>query len=118
MAFWYPFRLREVAEITSHLTTDETSALRSLSNELGRWWGLRVGIIAVCSVLLVDHFVHAFFASLIVSVMVCGFVSPIVFVMGGGLRMREKMKEFLCSTEYARQVGYRSDSLPFNRWWF
>jgi hypothetical protein len=116
MAFWYPFRSREVAEITSHLTPDEMLALRALSNEHGAWWGRRVGIIAVCSVLLVDHFVHAFFPSLIVSALGCVIVMPIVFVMGGGLTMREKMKKFLCTTGYARQAGYQSESLRFNRW--
>lgn len=118
MAFWYPFRSREVAAITQHLTTDETTALRALSNEHGKWWGLRVGIIAVSSVLLVDHFVHAFYTSLIVTVLVCLIVSPIVFMMSGGLMRNEKMKQFLCSTGYAIQAGYKLESLRLCRWWF
>jgi hypothetical protein len=118
MAFWYPFRSREIAEITSHLSTDETVTLQTMSNEHGKWWGHRVGIFAVCTVLLVNHFVHPFFASLLISVMVSVIVSPILFVMCGGLTKREKIKEFLCSTGYARQAGFTSESLHFNRWWF
>jgi hypothetical protein len=118
MAFWYPFRSREVAEITSHLTANETLSLRRLSHEFGTWWGHRVGMVAVVSVLFGDHFAHAFMTSLLASCAVMCIAAPSVFVMGGGMKKREKIKQFLCSTGYARQAGYEPDSLRFNKWWF
>jgi hypothetical protein len=117
MAFWYPFRSRQVAEITSHLTTNEELSLRALLHEHGTWWGHRVGMIAVCSVLFVDHFVHPFFVSLLASCTTMIIAAPILFVIGNGLQKREQIKQFLCSTEYARQAGYKPKSLLLNGWW-
>jgi hypothetical protein len=116
MSYWYPFRSREVADITSHLTPEEDSSLRASATNYGSWMGPRIGVVSVVTVLSSSHFLHSFFASLIVSLAVTLIVIWTIY----GSRMQKQRKwnrDFLCSTAYGRQSGYRPDSLRLCRFW-
>jgi hypothetical protein len=117
MSSWYPFRSREVVDITSHLTVTENLSLQALAKEEGTWVGKRAGITSVCAVVLVDHLKYSF----LVSVLVVSLLGVLIFTIVYGSQLRKKrkeMREFLCSTAYAREAGYQHDSLRLYRFWF
>jgi hypothetical protein len=123
MSHWYLFRSREVADITSHMTADEELSFRA------EWrspkWVMGAGVLSgILGPLLIPKTIsaipfsfsglfHFLGAALIVFL-------PVGLILGLSLAYatRKKMRAFLCSTEYARQAGYREDSLRLYRFWF
>lgn len=117
MSLWYPFRSREVADITTHLTPEEKELFKAWGNREGAWYGRRVGIIVVCTTLFVNIFVHSFFVSFFATLILT--LTIIQTIYGSYLKgLRKKWREFLCSSEYARHAGYRPESLRVYQFWF
>jgi len=112
MAFWYPFRSREVKDITSHLTPEEHSSLNAIATQNGTWFGgWIVGPGAILSVFLSDASFESFshFSAIAISTVIFG----AFFVISGIIArpMNKRMKTFLCGTEYAKRTGYSVDLL-------
>jgi hypothetical protein len=117
MSFWYPFRSPQVSDIASHLTVEERALFGTRVQGEGTWFGRRVGVIVVGTVLPTVWLTHSFLLSLGLALILSQLI--IWTIYGSWIRKNWKAtRELLCSTQYARQAGFRSDSLPIYRFWF
>jgi hypothetical protein len=113
MAFWYPFRSREVRDIISHLTPEEFVSLGVIAKREGEKIGREVvapgSMISGVVVVECIRGLHVIPAMLLIAV-----VFGIYFVICWKVTRshRARMRSLLCSTDYARRVGYRADFLP------
>ncbi len=79
--------------------------------------GRRAGMTSVCAVVLADHLKYSFLGSLYIAILFAGLIFATIFSTHVRKKWKE-MREFLCSTAYAREAGYRPDSLRRYRFWF
>jgi hypothetical protein len=110
------FFSREVCDIIAHFTPDEAAGYRELGQNLGGQFGSRVvGPGAVVTVLVSGSTARGFphTSSLLI---LAGFAC-LFFVIAHFLArpVRQRMRAYLCSTEYAQRTGYRVESLPLSR---
>jgi hypothetical protein len=117
MSGWKTFLVsRQANDIVGHLTSYEAAEYHALSRKLGGEFGSRVaGPGAIATVFICDRTAKMLpnVSSLLIFVcIVC------VFFLISGLLVRpvyQRLRAFLCSTEYARQKGYEEKSLRVAR---
>ena len=113
MAFWYPFRSREVRDIVAHLTPEEFISFAEVVRREGQKVCREVvvpgsmisGVVAVECIRGLQ---------LIPAILLIAVILGIDFVVSWRVTRshRARMRSLLCSTDYAKRIGYRVESLP------
>jgi hypothetical protein len=103
---WSPFQSSDVRDICAHLTDDEKQQLMSQAGNYGRsaggWIGLPLGVV-----------VASFFYSATVGCILAGLfvICLVVLVRRRVQTQQQRVREMLCETKYARERGYRPETL-------
>jgi hypothetical protein len=127
---WSPFQSEQVRDICAHLTKDELDRLTQMAKEHGRASAVRfaVPVSSICGAVLVLPLAGGFATWILVVATAVTFV-----VVGGALyavnreffvQSRKVMRDFLCSTQWAKAQGIVPESLrmfefrrqPQERW--
>ncbi len=119
--FWYPFRSREVRDVCAHLAPDENRRLRAQAMRSGLIMGSIFGLLGLFSLYsLLTRLtltVGTYFPRGYSFLVLFSLAIPLGLLMGliMGMPFRKRTAAILCDTEYARQMGYTSESLALYR---
>lgn len=119
--FYYPFRSREVCDICEHLTPEENRRLRSqamrsgliMGSIFGGLFGLLQFWILIRSINVMSAYLPLVYSCLVLF----SLVIPLGLLIGliAGIPVRKRTARTLSETEYARQMGYTSETLALYR---
>jgi hypothetical protein len=127
---WSPFQSEQVRDICAHLTEDELDRLTQMAKEHGRASAVRfaVPVSSICGAVLASLLAARFATWSVV------LATAVTFVVVGGVpysvnreffaNSRRAMREFLCSTEWAKAQGIVPENIkmfefrrqPQERW--
>ena len=98
----YPFQSDEVREICSHMSEEEERSIY----RMGSWAGIQAGVVVVLLYLAVEY------PSLITATIA---VAALAVLVALGPLSRRRVRRFYCSTQWARDHGYKPESLRLYR---
>lgn len=112
-ALWYPFRSAEVTDICRHMTPEETRQLTANARKVGLIAGIGSSLILYPLFWMLAFYTPLYPPRPWSLLVLLGIAIPLGLLIGwiGFSGIRRKQIQMLCETDYAKQKGYKPQTL-------